>query len=893
MRTRKYPGLLIVALILVALCFPSGRPTLAGREAPEFGGRPKPSLVPLLWTQGQPSETIRRAVREVAESGNTGFVWESRPHPDYLGPGWWRDLGTAVEEAKRLGLEVWIFDEWMYPSGIAGGRVIGENPAFTHPVLIERSRTLEGPLPEQQWAIAKDLTPNEHIVSVAAFPEPFKPGQKVIDLGQAAVGGSLKTVRWAVPEGRWRLAWCVSRTDPLRQGWRMDTMIDVLNPEAVAAFIRLTHEATYAHFAADFGKTIKGFFSDETGFRNVTSYKSLPGTPGMPMPWSPAFPGYFQRLKGYDPRPLLAALWYDLGPDGRAARFDLMDAYSKCLAETFFKPQQEWCRAHGVRLIGHLVEDNGADFQLGYGPGHWFRAMEFFDVPGIDVVGYQVTPGLDSGTNAWVRGNSAEGWDQEFFQFGLPAMARGAALAKGVREIFSEAFGANGWSEGLRMVKWIGDWHIVNGFNLISPHAFTMKFNDPDCPPHFNRMSGNPQWRSYGVWAEYFKRLQAISLSSVPEYEVAVLYTAESAWAGPAQTVSPAVRLLETRQVRTAVVPYEVFARGGRLKAGRWNYNGQSFKTVVLPCARFVPADVVRRLADFAETGGRAVIIDGWPEGSVDGRSDATVARDVARLRSAPAAALVALPELPPFLSPLAGENLSPAPPSMVLARRKGDGGEWILVHNRSLDSGYSGRLLIRGVKGPCARYDAEKNVYYQLPCISTADGLAVDITVPPYGLWCLELSATRPVQESPPVLTVREEMQPEWEAFPVDEDGHEGPSLGLIKGLENWRRWKGLENYAGTIRYRTAVNLPAPAAMGIDAGRVEEIAELRVNGRSAGTRLCPPYIWDISELVRPGKNVIEIDVTNTAFARWTDPFSRGDAASGLLGPVSILRKRD
>ena len=45
-------------------------------------------------------------------------------------------------------------------------------------------------------------------------------------------------------------------------------------------------------------------------------------------------------------------------------------------------------------------------------------------------------------------------WDQEFFSFGMPAMARGAALLQGTREIFSEAFGAYGWNEGMRMVKW-------------------------------------------------------------------------------------------------------------------------------------------------------------------------------------------------------------------------------------------------------------------------------------------------------------------------------------------------------------------------------------------------------------------------------------------------------
>lgn len=46
----------------------------------------------------------------------------------------------------------------------------------------------------------------------------------------------------------------------------------------------------------------------------------------------------------------------------------------------------DWCRAHQVRLIGHVVEENGAHARLGYGSGHYFRSMDGMDTAGIDVV---------------------------------------------------------------------------------------------------------------------------------------------------------------------------------------------------------------------------------------------------------------------------------------------------------------------------------------------------------------------------------------------------------------------------------------------------------------------------------------------------------------------------
>ena len=66
---------------------------------------------PLFWLHGDESpELLREYVAKVAEGGNGCFTAESRPHSDWLGPGWYRDLAICLEEAKRHDLEMWIFD---------------------------------------------------------------------------------------------------------------------------------------------------------------------------------------------------------------------------------------------------------------------------------------------------------------------------------------------------------------------------------------------------------------------------------------------------------------------------------------------------------------------------------------------------------------------------------------------------------------------------------------------------------------------------------------------------------------------------------------------------------------------------------------------------------------
>ena len=54
----------------------------------------------------------------------------------------------------------------------------------------------------------------------------------------------------------------------------------------------------------------------------------------------------------------------------------------------------DWCRSHDVMYIGHVIEDAGAHTRLGYGSGHFFRAMEGQDMAGMDIVLNQLSPGI-------------------------------------------------------------------------------------------------------------------------------------------------------------------------------------------------------------------------------------------------------------------------------------------------------------------------------------------------------------------------------------------------------------------------------------------------------------------------------------------------------------------
>ena len=111
-----------------------------------------------------------------------------------------------------------------------------------------------------------------------------------------------------------------------------------------------------------------------------------------------------------------------------------------------------------------------------------------------------------------------------------------------------------------------------------------------------------------------------------------------------------------------------------------------------------------------------------------------------------------------------------------------------------------------------------------------------------------------------------------------------EGSELFSITGRDGWPR------FSGRMRYRTKLLLTGGKKAGLDLGCVGGTAKLTVNGRSLGMRICPPYLWDISEAAREGENLIEVEVANTLVHRIRERFSEymQIAPSGLLGPVRL-----
>jgi len=156
--------------------------------------------------------------------------------------------------------------------------------------------------------------------------------------------------------------------------------------------------------------------------------------------------------------------------------------------------------------------------------------------------------------------------------------------------------------------------------------------------------------------------------------------------------------------------------------------------------------------------------------------------------------------------------------------------------------------------------------------------------------------------------------------------DGHwkirfmEKPQLGEpidteIDSLKSWTEFsqRSIKYYSGTARYTKTVNISGrvltKGRVYLDLGNVQELATIRINGKDVSTCWIAPYRADITDDLKDGKNLLEIDVTNmwpnrligdgmlskedrrtkTDIVKFDSPNAEKYLRiSGLLGPVKL-----
>ena len=101
--------------------------------------------------------------------------------------------------------------------------------------------------------------------------------------------------------------------------------------------------------------------------------------------------------------------------------------------------------------------------------------------------------------------------------------------------------------------------------------------------------------------------------------------------------------------------------------------------------------------------------------------------------------------------------------------------------------------------------------------------------------------------------------------AFPP---GWGAPESAMFPQLMSWteRAEEGIRHFSGTAVYQTRFQLDSRLLkqhLELDLGRIRNLAEVKLNGRSLGVLWKEPWRVEMGEAARAGENLLEIAVTN------------------------------
>ena len=367
-------------------------------------------VLPFFWLKVNHHESIVEEMDKFVKCGVKALCVEARPYPEFAKESWFAEMDVIMEEAEKRGLKVWVLDDDHFPTGHCAGE-LKNRPELRRWQLIERHIDVFGPMTDASLLVhdpikSTVLDPNskEHKLIGVYMYKREESGTGVIPESAVRLTHKVKGdfVYFDIPEGCHRVFFLYKSRAGLRDCYA--EYMDFFNPEAIDLYINTVHEAHFKHYGDKFGTVFQGFFSDEPCFGNTLvgpdfsgsnfGYNVRVGMPGFAYPWGDVILEKLSAKYGEDATKYLPALWFDMGDVTAELRYSYMDAITATYRDNFTRRVGDWCRAHNVQYIGHIIEDMNASGRMGYGPGHYFRALDGQDMSGIDVVLQQILPGF-------------------------------------------------------------------------------------------------------------------------------------------------------------------------------------------------------------------------------------------------------------------------------------------------------------------------------------------------------------------------------------------------------------------------------------------------------------------------------------------------------------------
>ena len=531
----------------------------------------------------EPAE-LRRQIRLMRQMGFGGFFMHARTGlaTPYLSERWFECVDACVDEAKKQGMFAWIYDEDRWPSGSAGGMVGKNHKLRAKRVVRHASRAEFAPDAELLGVFDVALDPNGAMVSYAAADEnaPKAAGAERVFFARE----SIETAPW----------------------FNHQAYIDVLDPDAVGAFIQTTHEAYRRHCGAAFDGVIPGVFTDEPTYRDTHGL-----TRGHPsLPWTPRLPAWFKKRFKYDVTARLPELFFPFASEAPSrARWHYYDALTQMFCDTFAKPVSDWCVKNNLLFTGHLYGEENIIQQT----RHACSVMRFyphFQAPGMDLL------------------------CEHNREYDTAKQVASVARQFSRKWRLSETDGCTGWDFSFAGHKALGDWQAALGINLRCPHLAWYSMQGEAKRDYPASIFYQSPWAAHYAFVEdYYARVNVLMTRGVEIRRILVVHPIESAWLYMAHDKGlekPEALCVQMTALRDTLLEKHLdFDYGeetlmrdfGVVEGKRFRLKDATYDVVVVPHTHTIRSTTLGLLEQFADAGGALVwvsipeLVDAQPSG--------------------------------------------------------------------------------------------------------------------------------------------------------------------------------------------------------------------------------------------------------------------------------------
>ncbi len=526
------------------------------------------------WNGVLKKDVLDKQIEYFKQMGFGGFIIHSRPglSTKYLGSDFMNNVLNCVKKAEDEKLFTWLYDEDRWPSGSAGGYLTKEAKNKQKMLLFTTREN-------------SDNTP------IAVFDIVLNENGELLSCSEPK--NEIKGTVWYV------YAVCAKR-EPWYNG---ETYADLMSPDTVEEFINITYEKYNDILCGKLGKSIPAMFTDEPQIYKKESLAFAQDTNDVSLPFTPDFFESFEKAYGYDLKPKLPELIWELPKNHVSqARYHYHDHICERFSQAYFSKCSKWCEEHNILFTGHLQDEDKLYSQTCV-MGEAMRLYRYFTLPGIDLICDKI-------------------------ELTTAKQAQSAVHQYGREGMLCELYGVTDWNFDFRGHKFQGDWLAALGVTMRVPHLAWLSMkgcSKRDYPASIGYQS--PWYNKYNYIEDYYARLNTALTRGKADVEVAVIHPIESCWLymGPQSSTANTIKeldenfknitewllfgLIDFDFISESLLPDQCTEISDSLTVGYMKY-----KAIIVPDCRTLRFSTIEILKKFSLSGGKVIFMGDCPK---------------------------------------------------------------------------------------------------------------------------------------------------------------------------------------------------------------------------------------------------------------------------------------